>query len=135
MGTRGCIGIKNTNGTVTAIYNHYDSGLKNLGRLLKKYFKTEEQVRELIDIGSISSIYDIETYRRFKESSYLFDEREWKELNLVGIKVHLMPTEESAEIYNDIENVMGYMICYAYLFVPWENKWYYTKGNGLKILK
>lgn len=48
MSTRAYIGIKNENGTVTAIYNHSDGGLENLGHLLRKYFKTEEQVRELM---------------------------------------------------------------------------------------
>ena len=58
MSTRAYIGIKNTDGTVSAIYNHSDGGLENLGHLLRKYFKTEDQVRELIDTGFISSIQD-----------------------------------------------------------------------------
>lgn len=135
MSTRACIGIKNTNGTITAIYNHSDGELKNLGVLLKKYFKTEEQVRELIGIGSISSIQDMETYRYCKKNFHLFNDAEWKNLNsVIGIKIHLMPVGEDAEILNDIEEIIGYMINYAYLFVPEENKWYYTKGKGLKLL-
>ena len=34
MSTRAYIGIKNKNGTVTAIYNHSDGYLENLGHLL-----------------------------------------------------------------------------------------------------
>ena len=44
MSTRAYIGIKNKNGTVTAIYNHSDGYLENLGHLLWKYIKTEERV-------------------------------------------------------------------------------------------
>lgn len=136
MSTRAYIGIKNANGTVEAIYNHSDGGLENLGHLLKKYFKTEDQVRELIDTGFISSIQDMETYRECKENFHSFNDTEWKNLNsVIGIKIHLMPVGENAETFNDIEEVMGCMICYAYLFIPEENKWYYTKGNGLKPLK
>lgn len=138
MSTRAYIGIKNSNETVTAIYNHSDGGLDNLGHLLRKYFKTEEQVRELIGIGSISSIQDMETYRYCKSKFSLFNENEWKNLNsVIGIKVHLMPisTEESEKELNNIEEAIGYIIGHAYLFVPEENKWYYTTGNGLKPLK
>jgi len=136
MSTRAYIGIKNENGTVTAIYNHSDGGLENLGHLLRKYFKTEEQVRELIGVGFISSIQDMETYRELKKSCYGFKEAEWKNLNsVIGIKIHLMPVDENATILNSIEETIGYMIGYAYLFVPEENKWYYTKRNGLRELK
>lgn len=136
MSTRAYIGIKNSNGTVTAIYNHSDGGLENLGHLLNKYFKTEEQVRELVDIGFISSVQDMETYRYCKENFHSFNESEWKNLNsVIGIKINLMPVGEKAEEFSSIEDVIGCMICYAYLFVPDENKWYYTKGNGLKLLK
>lgn len=136
MGTRAYIGIKNSNGTVTAIYNHRDGGLENLGHLLNKYFKTKEQVMELIGIGFISSVQDMETYRYCKENFHSFNENEWKNLNsVVGIKIHLMPVGEKAEELSSIEEVMGCMIGYAYLFIPNENRWYYTKGNSLKPLK
>lgn len=130
MSTRAYIGIRNENGKVTAIYNQSDGGLQNLGHLLRKYFKTEEQVRELLNIGYISSIQDT------KFSS--FYESEWKYLSTVnGLKVHLMPVGEPAEELNDIMDVMkgASMICYAYLFIPEENKWYYTKGREIKPLK
>lgn len=136
MSTRAYIGIKNENGSVTAIYNQCDGGLDNLGHLLRKYFKTEEQVRELLAFGYISSVQDMETYNDCKNSFHSFDDTEWKDLNTISdLKVHLMPKGEPAEDLNDIEDVMGCMICYAYLFIPEECKWYYTKGKGLKPLK
>ncbi len=135
MSTRAYIGIKNENGTVTAIYNQSDGGLDNLGHLLRKYFKTEESVKELLGFGYISSVQDLETYNYCKENFSSFNDAEWKELNTVSdCKIRLIPVREKAETLNDIEEVMGCMICYAYLFVPSENKWYYTKGNGLKPL-
>jgi len=135
MGTRAYIGIKNNNGTITAAYNQCDGGLESLGYLLRKHFKTEEQVRELISYGEISSVQDMETYEYCKNNFSSFNDSEWKDLqNTTGLKVHLMPYAEQPEELNDINDVMGCMICYGYLFEPEENKWYYTKGNELKPL-
>lgn len=136
MGTRAYIGIKNKDGKVTAIYNHSNGGLRNLGHILNKYFNTEEKVRELIDFGYISNVEDNATYNDMKRAFKTFDEKQWKPLNNVPkCKVHLMPVYESAEEFDNINDVMGGMICYAYLFIPDENKWYYTKGKELKPLK
>lgn len=136
MSTRAYIGIKNENGSVTAIFNKCDGGLGYLGHLLRKYFKTEEQVRELLGFGDISSIQNMEQYNYRKNLFPSFNDTEWKDLNTVSsLKVHLMQNGEPAEELNDIEDVMDYMICYAYLFIPEECKWYYTKGKGLKPLK
>ena len=136
MGTRAYIGIKNENGKVTAIYNHSDGGLQNLGHLLRRYFNTEDKVRELINFGFVSSVQDNQTYNECREQFSSFDENEWKSLQTVPeCKVHLMPVGEAAEELDSIEDVMGCMICYGYLFIPQENKWYYTKGKGLNELK
>lgn len=136
MSTRAYIGIKNGNGTITAIYNHSDGGLERLRHLLKKHFKTENSVRELIGFGSVSSIQDMETYNYCKENLDSFNESEWRDLNTApDLKVHLMPAGEKMEELNDIEDVIGYMIGHAYLFIPEENKWYYTNGSGLTPLK
>ena len=138
MSTRAYIGIKNENGKVTAIYNQSDGSLQNLGHLLRKNFKTEEQIRELLNIGYISSIQDIKMYNHLKSQLSSFDESEWKDLSTVnGLKVHLMPVGEPAEELNNIMDVMkgASMICYAYLFVPEDNKWYYTKGRDIRPLK
>jgi hypothetical protein len=136
MGTRAYIGVKNNNGTITAAYNQCDGGLDNLGHILRKHFKSEEQVRELVAFGEISSVQDYETYEYCKNKFSSFDDSEWKDLqNTTDIKVHLMPCSEQPEELNDINEVMGCMINYAYLFDPEENKWYYTKGKDLSLLK
>ncbi len=135
MSTRAYIGIKNEDGTVSAIYNHSDGGLDNLGDILKNHFKTEESVRELVGLGFISSIQELETYEYCKNTFHSFDESEWKDLQTVsGLKIHAMPVGGPAEKLNNIEDVMGSMIAHAYLFEPKENMWYYTKGKGLKPL-
>lgn len=136
MSTRAYVGIRNSNGTITAIYNHCDGGLQDLGRILCEYFQTEESVRELMEFGKVSSIQDMETVNDLKSIRNYYEPADWKKLNTVsGCMVHLMsgPKENPIELMN-IEDAIECMIGHAYLFIPEEMKWYYTKGNGLKPL-
>jgi hypothetical protein len=56
MGTRSTIGVLNTDGSVTAVYCHWDGYPEHNGKILMENYITEEKVRELIDLGSISSL-------------------------------------------------------------------------------
>ena len=56
MATRSHIGILNQNGTVDYIYCHFDGYLEHNGKILNEHYNTEEQVRELIGLGDISSL-------------------------------------------------------------------------------
>lgn len=56
MGTRSAIGIKNSDGSVTAIYCHWDGYPSYNGRILKDHYGDESKVRELIGLGDISSL-------------------------------------------------------------------------------
>lgn len=111
--------------TLDSFVNHYSIIVKPFS-LCEKYnhydlIEAESRIRQKVDKW---------IYLTF------FNDTEWKNLNTVSsLKVHLMQNGEPAEELNDIEDVMDYMICYAYLFIPKECKWYYTKGKGLKPLK
>lgn len=56
MATRSTIAIRNTNGTVTAVYAHWDGYLSHNGAILQEHYNTEEKIRELIGYGDISSL-------------------------------------------------------------------------------
>jgi hypothetical protein len=56
MGTRSTIAIENADGTVTGIYCHWDGYLSHNGRILAENYADEAKVRELIALGSISSL-------------------------------------------------------------------------------
>jgi hypothetical protein len=56
MGTRSTIGVLNTDGSVSAVYCHWDGYPEHNGRVLMENYTTEEKVRELIGLGSISSL-------------------------------------------------------------------------------
>lgn len=54
MSTRSNIAILNNDGTVTAIYCHWDGGLEHNGMILSKYYSSPEKVIELISGGDLS---------------------------------------------------------------------------------
>jgi hypothetical protein len=56
MATRSTIGVLNTDGSVTAVYCHWDGYPEHNGKILNENYTTEEKVRELIGFGSISSL-------------------------------------------------------------------------------
>lgn len=56
MSTRAAIGMEMPNGTVKAIYLHNDGYPAYAGAILAGYYKTPEQVWELIALGEISSL-------------------------------------------------------------------------------
>ena len=72
MSTRGYIGRLNEDGSVDAIYNHFDSYFDELGKDLLKNFDTKEKVDALIARGSGSYVLDEEGYND-EPKSYHYD--------------------------------------------------------------
>lgn len=56
MSTRSKIGILNPNGTIFAIYSHWDNYPEYNGKLLLEHYADVNKVRELISYGSLSSL-------------------------------------------------------------------------------
>lgn len=56
MSTNSRIGIKHEDGSVTAVYCHWDGYPEYNGRILCEYYETEEKAKALIALGSISSL-------------------------------------------------------------------------------
>lgn len=55
MATRSAIGIENADGTVTAVYCHWDGYPENNGKILLEYYP-ETETTKLISYGDISSL-------------------------------------------------------------------------------
>lgn len=56
MATRSKIAALNQNGTVTAIYCHWDGYPSHTGKVLLEHYSTEPLVRDLLATGSLSHI-------------------------------------------------------------------------------
>lgn len=56
MGTRSMIGRLNDDGTVAAIYCHWDGYISNNGVILHEHYQDAAKVDQLIALGDISSL-------------------------------------------------------------------------------
>jgi hypothetical protein len=56
MGTRSTIALEYADGTVEQIYCHWDGYLEHNGKILAKHYSDPFKLRDLIDLGAISSL-------------------------------------------------------------------------------
>ena len=56
MATRGTIALEYADGSVDCIYCHWDSYLEGVGKTLLEHYQDPFVVRELMDLGDISSL-------------------------------------------------------------------------------
>lgn len=56
MASRSTIGILNNDNTITEIYCHWDGYIAHNGYILNRFYKTEKQVRALINGGAINNL-------------------------------------------------------------------------------
>ena len=56
MGTRSTIALEYADGTVEQVYCHWDGYLSNNGRILQEHYSDPFKLRDLIDLGDISSL-------------------------------------------------------------------------------
>jgi len=103
MSTRSRIGIKNSDGTITSVYCHFDGYPTGVGAELKTNHNTKEKAAALIALGDLSTVCGgVSAYHRDRgeefsqqtdssvkgflktandtgaEYAYLFDKNEWK---------------------------------------------------------
>ena len=78
MGTRSRIGYELSDGSVVSSYCHYDGYLEGNGRILAELYQNREDVQELIDGGSMSSLRTRQTWNsgsslRNENGEYILD--------------------------------------------------------------
>lgn len=56
MGTRSAIGFAEYDGSIRAIYCHYDGYVEHNGKLLDEYYNSIEAVEELLDMGDVVAL-------------------------------------------------------------------------------
>jgi hypothetical protein len=56
MGTRSTIALEFADGTVQQVYCHWDGYLSNNGQILQKHYSDPFKLRDLIDLGDLSSL-------------------------------------------------------------------------------
>jgi len=131
MATRSTIAILNNDGTVTAIYCHWDGYLEHHGLILSEYYQEREKVEELLNNGDLSALR--ENINPTKEHSFE------KPQDDVCIYYH-RDREEDWES-NKPRNYDGLNKLWdafknsdrEYLYIHIGNDWYYTHWNDSKI--
>lgn len=56
MSTRGRIGMELPDGKIKSIYVHCDAYPEGVGAKLKKYYRDDEKIKELLELGDISRL-------------------------------------------------------------------------------
>lgn len=56
MATRSTIALEFADGTIGQVYCHWDGYLSNNGKMLQEYYSNPFVLRDLIDLGSLSSL-------------------------------------------------------------------------------
>jgi len=56
MGTRSTIALEYADGTIGQVYCHFDGYLEHNGKILLEHWSDPFKLRELIDIGDVSSL-------------------------------------------------------------------------------
>lgn len=114
MATRSSIAKICEDGKIEVIYCHWDGYLDNNGKLLKKYYNSQEIVDKLLEQGDLSSLSDsIETC-----NFYIRDRKEDKKKCLAKT----VDFEEYQEKY-----------CQEYNYLWKNSKWFYSTYNNPKF--
>lgn len=56
MATRSTIAMLNDDGSVTAVYCHWDGYIEHNGRILKEHYTNKDKIEDLLSKGGISSL-------------------------------------------------------------------------------
>ena len=81
MGTRSTIALEFADGTVEQVYCHWDGYLDHNGRILQEHYSNPFVLRDLIDLGDISSLKPtIGTKHDFSHFGTEMDQKEYEAL-------------------------------------------------------
>lgn len=122
MATRSTISIRNSDGSVTTIYCHWDGYLSYNGKILLNHYTTEEKIRQLMELGDISSLNEEIGEQHLFEFGYDKDEtKTWCK----SYKRDRGDLNSDARIYPSFEEMLSSMGQeYNYIFEPEDNCWY-----------
>ena len=127
MATRSNIGIVNEDGSVTAIYCHWDGYPEHVGKMLLKHYNDFDIVCELMDLGDLSCL---------AENLYCEDNNHSFENPAPGVCVAYGrdrgETGVESRVFNNISKFEKFAdrtgADYQYLFN--NGKWQYRNHNG-----
>jgi hypothetical protein len=136
MATRSTIGIMNSDSTVTAVYCHWDGYPEYNGNILMENYNTEAKVRELIGLGSISSlgekIGEKHPFSKYElKEGEVYDEAAYEGMTTFYGRDRGEQNVEASTFTDSTEFVRDFSEEYNYLFI--NGTWYvnqYAQERG-----
>ncbi len=132
MSTRSTISIMDKNGQVKSIYCHSDGYLSYNGIILFNYYQNAQKVKELIDLGDLSSL-EKEIHPN-PNQIHDFDKRQDGVCCFYGRDRGEKGTQAS-EFNNIVELKKDFFEEYNYIFKEKNNTWYLINTNNLKLVR
>ena len=119
MATRGNIGIVNEDGSITAIYVHWDSYPEYVGKMLLNHYNNDDIVNGLMNLGDLSSLSE----KLYSTDFHTFDEPE--EGVCISYGRDRGDTGSDSRTFEDLGEYehFGSGVDYQYLFE--DGKWMY----------
>ena len=115
MATRSAIGIKSENGTIKAIYCHWDGYPEGVGAGLVENYNSKEKAEELISLGGFSSL--METLEETKAGAYNTE-------------------SDRARIFTDDKDLFeNFNAGEEYFYLHTGTEWIYSQGGNWDCLK
>jgi hypothetical protein len=134
MATRSFIGKLEPNGTIRAIYCHWDGYLEHNGKLLAEHYRTDDKINKLLDEGALSVLgMEVGTKHPFDELQHqaqcTFYARDRGE-DIEETKAQVFSTEEEF-----VSQARGSWAEYVYLWKDqkWFYKQLYSKTNWFEL--
>lgn len=134
MSTTCYIGIENRNMSVDAIYCHYDGYIDGVGRTLFDNYKDVNKIKELISLGSISTLGKVTEFKQDSRYSWTVAENgytmayhrdrgeNWEDTKTLHFNSNWTFI---SEVRNDVD--------YIYLFV--DNEWWAMRSDDIGLNK
>ena len=125
MSTRSLIGIKNKNNSIDYIYCHFDGYVASVGRKLIGFYKDEKTIRQLLDLGDLSTLGYTPVANENAWKSYFAKQNPKLCITYRTRGEKDVDFKTCAGLSKYIEAGKDHGVDYIYLFDTKENKWVY----------
>lgn len=128
MATRSNIGMVNKDGSITAIYVHWDGYLEHAGKILLNHYNAVEIVTDLLKLGNLSSLAE----NLYPTESHTFDKPQ--EGVCVAYGRDRGEKKQNAKVFKDLKKYdsMADNTDADYQYLYENGEWRYRKTYGGK---
>jgi hypothetical protein len=139
MGTRSTIALEFADGTVQQVYCHWDGYLDHNGKILAKHYSDPFKLRELIDLGDLSSLApSIGTQHEFSkapEGECTFYKRDRSESGCEAKKFKNFVDYVANHQFEEYEYILRNIDGNAVWFVCDHGEYYMPLAEALELIK